>query len=813
MKRSKEIVSVVRLSLIGNLLMSCQVTLAWPQAEIPTRGFLSERPAETWEEGLISGNGTHGALVLGRPLDETIILTHACLYMPSNRPLPPVDTGRNLQDIRAMMAAGHYQQAADYVVELSQKEGWGAKRWTDPLIPAFDLNVRMSSSGDPRDYARTVDFQTGVVAVHWQDDQRAYRRRLFVSRSDDVVVLSITGSASGAVTCDLRLAQRPTEGQGGWSPVEAFRDGIEDVNVTAESAWLRYRSRFKRRWPGSLQGYEGAARVVALGGAMHAEGAVIHAERADEVLVLLRVAVRQDMATSHLADLKESLGRIDPDFDALLASHEKLHGAIFNRMRLDLGGGADRNVASEQLLSQSEVGHLKAALVEKEFDAARYTILSSSGTSFPTLQGIWNGTWGPPWSSDFTLNGNVPCAIASNLRANMAECLLPYFAWMEDHMDEFRENARRLYGCRGIHVPSRASTHGLNNHFDATWPMTFWTAGAGWAAHFFYDYYLYTGDHDFLEKRALPFMKEAVLFYEDFLVEGPDGKYLFSPSYSPENNPGNNASQACINATMDIAVARELQSNCIAACQALGTDANKVMRWQTMLARLPDYQINEDGAVKEWTTPLLTDNYEHRHCSHLYALFDGLPDDIASNPMLRKAFEVAAEKRMAVRKRENGGIMAFGLVQLGLAESSLGNAQFAYDTVDWLANNFWRNNLVTTHDPGSLFNVDLCGGFPAIILKMLAESQPGRIDLLPALPRQWSTGRVEGIRCRGRIEIESLAWSPEQLEVTLRSAVTQTVALHLPDGLAPRQIHLVEGRAQTLEVPRSGSAPEDGEAG
>jgi len=109
--------------------------------------------------------------------------------------------------------------------------------------------------------------------------------------------------------------------------------------------------------------------------------------------------------------------------------------------------------------------------------------------------------------------------------------------------------------------------------------------------------------------------------------------------------------------------------------------------------------------------------------------------------------------------------------------------------------------------------VDLCGGFPAIILKMLAESQPGRIDLLPALPRQWSTGRVEGIRCRGRIEIESLAWSPEQLEVTLRSAVTQTVALHLPDGLAPRQIHLVEGRAQTLEVPRSGSAPEDGEAG
>ena len=134
------------------------------------------------------------------------------------------------------------------------------------------------------------------------------------------------------------------------------------------------------------------------------------------------------------------------------------------------------------------------------------------------------------WSGDFTLNGNAPCAISANLTANMAENMEPYFRFMETHMDEFRMNAKKLFNCRGIHVPSRASSHGLNNHFDQTWPMTFWTAGAAWVSQFFYDYYLFTGDQEFLRNRALPFMKEAALFYEDFLLEGSDGRLLFSPA-------------------------------------------------------------------------------------------------------------------------------------------------------------------------------------------------------------------------------------------------------------------------------------------
>ena len=213
-----------------------------------------------------------------------------------------------------------------------------------------------------------------------------------------------------------------------------------------------------------------------------------------------------------------------------------------------------------------------------------------------------------------------------------------------------------------------------------------------------------------------------------------------------------------------------------------------------MLAKMPDYTINADGAVKEWTTPLLEDNYAHRHCSHLYALFNGLPAEIAADEKLKKAFQVALEKRMEFRRRENGGEMAFGLVQLGQAASSLRDAAMSYEVVDWLANNYWYPNLVTTHDPKSLFNTDLCGGLPAIIIKMLVDSQPGWIELLPALPKQWPAGRIEGVRCRGQIELRSLVWNAERITVTLQSDIAQRVELRTPGAARRRFVDLPQGR-------------------
>jgi len=581
-----------------------------------------------------------------------------------------------------------------------------------------------------------------------------------------------------------------------------FKNGIKDTTATATDGWLTYRATFRRNWPGSLQGYEVTARVITTGGTSVAAGDSIRITGADEVLVLARIEPLTDLNPASLPKTQAALAGLPAGFTTLLDRHVAIHGPLFRRVRLDLGGGADRALGTEELLEKSAVGSLSPALLEKVFDAARYAVLSSSGDVFPNLQGIWNGTWSPPWSADFTLNGNVQCALAADLSGNLAECLLPFFRFLEEHLPEFRENARRLYGCRGIHVPSRASSHGLNNHFDATWPMTFWTAGAAWAGQFYHEYALYTGDREFLAKRAVPFMKEAALFYEDFLVEGPDGKYLFCPSYSPENNPANHPSQACVNATMDIAAARELLTNLIADCQTLGIETAGVTRWQGMLAKLPAYQLNADGAVKEWTTPALDDHYAHRHVSHIYALHTGLPAEVAADPALRQGFRVALEKRMEVRRREQGGIMAFGLVQMGLSAAALRDAGMSYEIVDWLTNNFWNTNLVSTHNPNELFNTDICGGLPAVVLAMLVDSRPGHLDLLPALPKQWPRGSVQGVRCRGNLEVRSLHWTPERTEVTLRAGTAQTLTITHP-GREPQQVNLPAGKDVQLAMPRS----------
>jgi len=774
------------------LFFSCFCFLLFAQqaktSSSPERGFVSSKPANHWEQALVSGNGKYGALVLGQPVDETIILNHARLFMPVHEPYTPVNTGAHLPEIRQMLADGQYQKAADFVVALSQSEGYGGKRWTDPFIPAFNIRVIMPASGEIKDYARSVDFSTGEASVNWTDDKGTYQRRLFVSRADDAIVLSITGSKKGKVNCTLKLAQQQAKGAGGWGPEKMLKEGIQEFQVDVENNWLTYRSSFKKQWKGSLKGYEGVSRIVVRGGKTITKGDSISVSGADEVLVFTKIELLNDFSDSQIGNLKNSLLEINPNYEILLERHAKIHGTIFNRSRLDLGGGSDRSLSSEELISKSKFGKLNPALLEKEYDAARYNILSSSGELFPNLQGIWSGTYGPTWSGDFTLNGNVQCALSANLSANMAENMEPFFRFMETHMDDFRLNAKRMFNCRGIHVPSRASSHGLNNHFDATWPMTFWTAGAGWASQFFFDYYLYTGSRDFLANRALPFMKEAALFYEDFLMEGPDGKLLFSPSYSPENHPANNPSQACVNAAMDIGVARELLNNCIKAATILDTEDAKVKLWRTMLAKMPDYLINEKGAVKEWSTPLLDDNDAHRHASHLYALLNGLPEEIAANAALVKAFEISMENRLELRRREfkgesvNGrppGEMAFGIVQQGMTAASLRNADDCSVILDYLANSYWNPNLVTTHNPKSIFNTDLSGGLPALIIRMLVDAQPGWIELLPAWQDDLPSGKIEGVKLRGQIELKELEWKKNRITAILKSEIGQQVQLRM----------------------------------
>jgi hypothetical protein len=474
---------------------------------------------------------------------------------------------------------------------------------------------------------------------------------------------------------------------------------------------------------------------------------------------------------------------------------------MFRRMRLDLGGGADRLLTSEELLAKTTDAEPSRALLEKVFDAGRYNIISSTSDLPPTLQGVWAGTYDPPWASDFTHNGNVPSSLASMLMGNTPELLLAYTSYMEGLVPYLEVNAKMIFGARGIVLPSRSTTNGYNNAFEADFPGQFWVAGAAWAAHFFYDYWLYTGDRKFLAEHALPFMEKAALFFEDYLYEGPDGKYVFSPTQSPENAPLNTGSQTTFNATMDVAAAKELLGNTIAACRELNVRKDRIPVWERMLGKMPEYLINEDGAVKEWLTPKLTDDYDHRHNSQLYALFDGLPEEIAKSAKLQAAFKRVIELKLDrhwSNWEKQGGFMSFGLVQLGQASASLGEAGLAYRCLVPLLNRYWLHNLASMHNAKELFNTDISGGLPAVLIKMLVASDPGVIRLFPALPSTWPSGTIEGVLCRGQIEIKRLTWDGPTVRLSVRSAKAQDVRLYAPTEIEAISVKKGQAAIRTL---------------
>jgi len=615
-------------------------TIGFAQIEVPERGFISTSPATTWEEGLISGNGTIGANVFSRPLDETVIFTHERMFLPMGSPTMPPDQSARLFEIRQLIDKGLYRQATELQFELSGQESF---MYPDPFVPCFDMGITMNTDYEIRDYVRSTNFETGETVVHWSDKNGSYERRLFVSRADGIAVMKISGSKKGIVNCELRLKQRIPSDKLRYNYVggtaRRFESHVKDVKVAAKQNILTYEHAFAQAYPGSVQKLEGVACVVQSGGnaELTRESGIIHG--ADEVLILVDLDLLYDPDKSVSEELAAKLLSYTPDYDALLKKHVAIHGEMFKRMKLDLGGGADHKKTTEELLAISTMDDINKALIEKEFDAARYNIISCTGELPPTLQGVWAGTFVPDWASDFTHNGNVPSAIASMLKGNYPELILAYTSYIESVVPWMEINAKHLFGCRGVVLPSRSTTNAYNNALAPRFAGGFWVGGAAWAAHFFYDYYQYTGDLEYLKEHAVPFMEKCALFFEDYLYEGSDGKFIFSPTQSPENTPKNAGSQGSFNATMDVAAAKELLSNLINASNQLNINQGKISLWKEMLSKMPDYMINEAGIIKEWLTPRLMNNDDHRHSSQLYPLYDDFPAEIAESPELQEAFK------------------------------------------------------------------------------------------------------------------------------------------------------------------------------
>ena len=428
--------------------------------KVPHRGFVTRARAADWEESLISGNGRLGALLRGEPAEDVVTFSHERLFLPTSAPLPPIDMAAHLPHIRAMVLDGRYQEAADLVVKLADETGYGGFRWTDPFVPAFDLKVTGRAHGEVREYCRGTDYETGEVSVSWQDDLGVWSRHLFVSRVDEVAVLRLQGPRPGDLNCTVEIAGTP-----GPADADRYVARLAEWQTCRADDVLGARAVFKEYYGRGPLGYQAGLRVVASGGALAAGPGQVAILNCDEVVVLVGLEMLEP-AEDGRPTFSEVAGRLlslRADYAELLVRHAAVHGELFRRARLDLGGGALALLPSEELLEMARAGdqdsakgeqvagggeeratarRAEDALVEKLFDAGRYAIISSSGDLPPNLQGVWSGTYTPPWSGDYTHNGNVQTALAALLSTNTPELLLGYFSTLEAMLADFRQNSR-----------------------------------------------------------------------------------------------------------------------------------------------------------------------------------------------------------------------------------------------------------------------------------------------------------------------------------------------------------------------------------
>jgi len=776
------------LALFGVILG--EACLAAAQPSIPARGAAVTKPAARWEEAFLSGNGRMGVMMFGRPDHEIIVVNHCRLYLPrGSREIVP-DLGKLLPQIKAVGLKGGPGAVHAFLRAEATKRGHERIVHTDPYHPAFILRLKAPGAGkDVKNYLMTEDFASGELAVRWTDARGDWERKLFVSRPDDVAVLSIAGPA-GQVACELAAE---------------ITHALVKPEITATGGLLRARAVYVK----GKGGYDSVIKVIAKGGKVAGADGRITVTGANKVLVLMRVEPwrtplppEQSEAwaysprnpefgpghkTNLLADITAALGKLPADYPALLKRHVRIHGELFNRVSLDLGGAADRAVISETLLDRAaKTDRMSPALMEKMYDACRYLTICSSGEVVPNLQGIWTGTWSPAWSGDWTLDSNIHLEINSMMSANLPEFMQAYFALVESWLPDCRLNARKLYGCRGIVTNARASNTCLLIHWGR-WPGELYIAGAGWLAHYFHDYTLYTGDRAFLAKRVVPLLKEIALFYEDLLAgtEGPDGTYQFVISYSPELGTG------LPNATFDIAVAREVLGNLIRACEDLGVEKANVPKWKAMLAKMPPYLIGKDGAIKEWACARAVNgpNYNHRHYSLLYPLATSLEFSPEATPKLWRASAVALDNKARhwLRgKKPNSNNITHGMMNHAECAARLGRGDVAGEVLSRMATRrYLMPSFMIGYWPNRKgFGFDAVGTIPNVVNNALVFSLPGRLDLLPALPSAWPKGAIHGILARGQVTINRIEWNVPagKLVLELTSGRDQTLALRLAVG-------------------------------
>jgi len=724
-------------------------------------------PTTKWNQGLPIGNGNLGAMIYGTPKKEIICLNEETIWTGGkdhNR--DKKDAGKHIAAIQKLLFDEKYMEAEAMVQDKILADRLPAGTNTYQMLA--NLFIETPNLDSISNYKRQLDIQNSIATTSFTSNKTNFKRTYFSSFPDKAMVYKFTADQKGKINISSWVKRNKQTKISVSENRIAFSEHVGDGHGVQFHALVHFDTK---------------------GGTATVKDGKLVISNADEVQIKV-VASSNYRGLDPKEENDKAINKIlKTPYKELLNRHVADYQSLFNRLSFKLSDSKGDEFPTDVRLQKVKKGATDNYLTQLQYQFGRYLLISSSrpGNLPANLQGIWVTGFTPPWNSDYHTNINVQMNYWMAEMANLAECHEPFLEYIGNLREMGRITAKNTYNARGFvaHHTSDPwfTTAAFGKARYGMWPM-----GAAWACQHLFTHYQYTEDNDYLKKHAYPIMKEAAMFFVDFMVKDPKtGLLVTGPSISPENNfLTKDGKKATLNMgpTMDRAIVFELFRNCIAAAEILNIDKDFSAILESKIKQMPPLEIGKDGRLLEWVGELKEAQPGHRHISHLYALH---PSNQISKSKTPELFE-AAKKTIEGRLAKGGGHTGWSRAWIINFYARLLEGNKAYENVLALQRKSTLPNLLDVHPP---FQIDGNFGVVSGITEMLMQSHNGEVHLLPALPNAWASGSIKGIVAKKGFEID-MTWELGKLKtLVVTSKLGNTLNLRYNDEV--KQIETKKG--------------------